>query len=830
MASYSPPTENLAIFDSSVFLTGDEPLTYNQAVKKFLKYPTAQGTENLLTTNVNGLLTANANIDITQNSEIKWDNILNNYLINQRLPKVITTGGRNVSLGHSALHDIDTGNDNIAIGFNAGSKITSSIGNLCIGTRAGENLNSNYNLLLGSNSGQNITTSYNNIGIGSDTLASLTTGGYSNLAVGRFNLNSLSGTSYDNCAIGGVDVMRNIPSGLANIGIGTAVWRDRNTNMDGNVAIGYQSNMTQLAGNNCTALGTQTNNGGFSDSTCIGYQAQNTANNQIILGRATETVSCPGNLTFKLTSDNTAGTYYIPFSKTTAGTEGRLFIDDTTGPLTYDPSTASMSMGILNLTSGGVTTTYRNNCINTVPASPNIFFSSRTTAPSSGTNNVVMGSNAGTVLSSGNNNVILGLNAGSAFTSGSSNVAVGAGALQSIVTGAENVAIGQGSMGTGIGAGGRNVCVGHQSGQSITATTNGQNVCIGYTAGKSITTGSNVTSVGANANTTGNTTLTNSTAIGANATNANFNSSTAIGANATNTSANQIILGTATETVSCPGSLTFKMTSDNSSGTYFIPFSKSLAGTEGELYVDNAGPLLYNPASSTVSCIAVQVTNVDAPSVSSAVNLFTNSTTGNISIGTGLTSGSLLIGPQGSGSASSNSPIMPRGGRSVTLQPGGNTASAKLVYATNLEVNYPISTSITTTPSSARHLGYTVNQSTAGWTTALTSNTQTNITSVAFTSADYGTYLFEAKIQITPADNTVSRQQILGINTVSANYGVNTDLQYTMANVGHPMLSVMRVLNIYANTTVYLVGYIAGTNGTVVTAGSAGIFSYTRIA
>jgi hypothetical protein len=524
----------------------------------------------------------------------------------------------------------------------------------------------------------------------------------------------------------------------------------------------------------------------FSDSSATGVGViQKSANiscnpNQGSITATTFSGTASTASTVTTTSSNTANTCYLAFTDGVAGASKSLLVDDSIGPLTYTPSTASMSMGILNLTSGGVTTTYRNNCINTVPASPNIFFSTRTTAPSSGTNNVVMGSNAGNSLTSGNNNVILGLNAGSAFTSGSSNFALGAGSLQSNQTGGENVAIGQGSMNLGTGGFGRNVCIGHQSGQNITTTANGQNTCIGYTAGKSITTGSNVTSVGANANETGNTTLTNSTCLGANTNNGNFNSSTAIGANATNTSANQIMLGTASENVTCPGSLI--------------------------------------------------VTTVDATAVGTAVNLFNNSTTGDINIGNALSSGDILIGPQASGSPSSNITIMPRSGWNGTFQVGDNSSGAKLLCATNLEVNYPISTSITTTPSSARHLGYTVNQSTAGWTTSLTSNTQTNITSVAFTSADYGTYLFEAKIQITPVDNTVSRQQILGINTVSANYGVNTDLQYTMANVGHPMLSVMRVLNIYANTTVYLVGYIAGTNGTVNTFSSAGIFSYTRIA
>lgn len=60
MAEYEPPTETLPIFDPAVFATGDEPLTYNIAVKKFLKYPSAQGEESLQAINVNGIATFNA--------------------------------------------------------------------------------------------------------------------------------------------------------------------------------------------------------------------------------------------------------------------------------------------------------------------------------------------------------------------------------------------------------------------------------------------------------------------------------------------------------------------------------------------------------------------------------------------------------------------------------------------------------------------------------------------------------------------------------------------------------------------------------------------------
>jgi hypothetical protein len=43
-----------------------------------------------------------------------------------------------------------------------------------------------------------------------------------------------------------------------------------------------------------------------------------------------------------LTNDNTSGSYFIPFSKT-ATTSNALYIDNTTGPLTYNPSTSNLS-------------------------------------------------------------------------------------------------------------------------------------------------------------------------------------------------------------------------------------------------------------------------------------------------------------------------------------------------------------------------------------------------------------------------------------------------------------------------------------------------------
>lgn len=60
MADYTPPTENLPIFDKLVFLSGDNYITQSQADKRYLKYPNAQGTEYLQAIVVNGTATMNS--------------------------------------------------------------------------------------------------------------------------------------------------------------------------------------------------------------------------------------------------------------------------------------------------------------------------------------------------------------------------------------------------------------------------------------------------------------------------------------------------------------------------------------------------------------------------------------------------------------------------------------------------------------------------------------------------------------------------------------------------------------------------------------------------
>jgi hypothetical protein len=73
MALYPPPSKDLGIFDNSVFIhdtTGSSNITPAYLDEHYLKYPNAQGTENLQITNVNGLLSANNGLKIADGLNI----------------------------------------------------------------------------------------------------------------------------------------------------------------------------------------------------------------------------------------------------------------------------------------------------------------------------------------------------------------------------------------------------------------------------------------------------------------------------------------------------------------------------------------------------------------------------------------------------------------------------------------------------------------------------------------------------------------------------------------------------------------------------------------
>lgn len=71
--AYRPPSENLAIFDPSVFLAQDGPLTYDVIANNFLQYPNGQGTETIPSLIVPGIST----LGITNASTLNLSQTLN---------------------------------------------------------------------------------------------------------------------------------------------------------------------------------------------------------------------------------------------------------------------------------------------------------------------------------------------------------------------------------------------------------------------------------------------------------------------------------------------------------------------------------------------------------------------------------------------------------------------------------------------------------------------------------------------------------------------------------------------------------------------------------
>jgi len=64
MAHYPPPTNDLPIYSTTSFFHENQALTYQEAEKYFLRYPQAQGTQNLLNTNIAGVTTLMSDVII----------------------------------------------------------------------------------------------------------------------------------------------------------------------------------------------------------------------------------------------------------------------------------------------------------------------------------------------------------------------------------------------------------------------------------------------------------------------------------------------------------------------------------------------------------------------------------------------------------------------------------------------------------------------------------------------------------------------------------------------------------------------------------------------
>lgn len=271
-----------------------------------------------------------------------------------------------------------------------------------------------------------------------------------------------------------------------------------------------------------------------------------------------------------------------------------------------------------------------------------------------------------------------------------------------------------------------------------------------------------------------------------------------------------------TATLSCTvfngSASTVSTTLDNSSAnTGYIVFTEANAGTGRTLYTaDTTKILSYAPSTGTLSTTQMSCAVINQPATSSTCTLWNGLTTGSVSIASNAqTTGSITIG-------------------STTTTTGLCNVRPPLVLARQLRTT----NSATYPPTNVLDLGYQASTLGASFTTtALSSSTNTNLMSYSFTSANYGTYIFNCAAIITPTDTTAVRQVELSISTASATIqNPYYDMEFIPIFGSAPQLRFTRMLQIYADTTVYLVGYCNGSAANVQTTSNNGLFSYTRIA
>lgn len=309
-----------------------------------------------------------------------------------------------------------------------------------------------------------------------------------------------------------------------------------------------------------------------------------------ITGSSASSASATTSQQIKLTSDNTDGTYFIPFSKTISPTNNTLYIDNETIPLTYNPSLFTLTAGKIDArvvlqeekiehqarryVSGAVST------INIAFGDPETLI-----VNTSGISNVVLP----TILALGNIgatfkiskinslNMTLSVQGGASFYQ-ENGVAI----TNFTFFGAMKCAVVQASY------------------NNVNGTYAWRILFSGYGNTSYVMTLSNTQSV-SGAKTWNNTNTWN----GANTYSVLPTSTSPV------TSATQLVTKAYVDSV-IPvipvDTGKVSLISDNTSGSYYLPFSKTTAETDNQLYIDNTTtPLTYNPNTSLLSCLQINI-------------------------------------------------------------------------------------------------------------------------------------------------------------------------------------------------------------------------------
>jgi len=248
MASYQPPVDEPAIFNSQSFSASnyDGPSDPNK-----LDFPNAQGIPTMVGVNV----TSGANTNLITPTGIVLTNSTGNSLLGSK-----TTWG--------------IGADNTVLGVGAGANgagAVDTVGNTCIGKSAGSALLSTTsgqatnNSLVGKSAGSNITTGSSNVCVGQGAGQNIQTGGYS-VCVGQGAGGSAATSGNANTFLGA------LTTSTINVGNTTVIGYNASATASNQVVLGTSAE-TVIIPSGFIAVPTGTNNLFFSSSSKSGITA-----------------------------------------------------------------------------------------------------------------------------------------------------------------------------------------------------------------------------------------------------------------------------------------------------------------------------------------------------------------------------------------------------------------------------------------------------------------------------------------------------------------------------------------------------------------------------
>lgn len=338
--------------------------------------------------------------------------------------KANTIGDDNTFIGASAGIKNNAGDYNTFVGSNAGIRMVSGVSNTFLGRSAGYFSTGNYNVAVGDSAGYSLSSGADNVMVGQGS-----------------GFNTQAGSQ--NVMIGG--------GSSGNVGAGY-----QNTSGKENTYVGYQSGKSATTSDDNTAVGWKA---GFTntaaDNTFLGSEAGlnvSTGTENVVVGRAAGKGDASG----------ATGNYNVVVGSNAA----------------------------ISLTSGGHNVVMGKSAGNSLTTGlRNVFIGSTSNvggtdaagyANQSGVDNIIIGSKAGK-LATVSNNIIMGSNAGSSITTGTPNLLLGVDSGATNQTGSNNLFLGHR---TGFGyKGSDSIMIGNFAGEN---STNNKSTFIGINAGQNI--------------------------------------------------------------------------------------------------------------------------------------------------------------------------------------------------------------------------------------------------------------------------------------------------------------------------------------------------------